>query len=192
MSKLDPIPPFDRRRARAMAIVGSIMKTIDPLLGEDVRRGRIADALLGLFHEADAEIITEHDRREAGLPPRNEYGLTPFEHQAIEAKRYELMVQPLMPMVISVGGERERALEAALRSFLHLFAHNEDGKPEDIIANLHPSHAYEVIDQCAHRDVPISSKHPVITVGQIQRARAALASPVPSLPQSSKECAVPT
>lgn len=66
------------------------------------------------------------------------------------------------------------ALRTALRSFLHLFSHNEDGEPEDMIANLPDAHAFEMIDQAAHRDAPIPTRAPCVTVGQIRRAREAL------------------
>lgn len=93
---------FDRRRARAMAIVGGIMQAIRPHLHPDDRLSRISDAILELMHEADAEIITKHDRAEAGLPDRNEFGLSPEEHRAIEDQRLLLMTRPVPPLIMTL------------------------------------------------------------------------------------------
>ena len=80
---------------------------------------------------------------------------------------------PLLFKVERLRKDRD-ALRLALRSFLFLFSRNEDGLEEDQIAGLPDSHAFEMIDQAAHRDVPIMAHTPCITVGQIRRARDAL------------------
>lgn len=71
-----------------------------------VRRGA-HDALVRLFYETDAEIITSADRRAAGLPERNERGLSPDEHKAIEAQRALLLVAPPAHCVCVQSAEAE-------------------------------------------------------------------------------------
>ncbi len=80
---------------RTMSIVPAMMNIIRPRLRDDVELRDVYDDLIRLLNEAGAEIITDHDRREAGLQPRDDYGWTPDELIALERRRLEIMTRPL-------------------------------------------------------------------------------------------------
>lgn len=63
------------RRQRAMMLTGHIMGLIGGLIDHDAARD-VHDALYKVFFESGAEVISDADRRAAGLPPRDENGLT--------------------------------------------------------------------------------------------------------------------
>lgn len=103
----------DRRRQRAMAMTSFTLNALAPWIerldrleewakketkGEydpsDARRG-IVRALDTLFFATGVEIITDADRIHAGLPPRNEKGLTDDELRVIEEVRLEIMRRPI-------------------------------------------------------------------------------------------------
>ena len=100
---------FDLRRARAMRLASEIINTVAKHITRathteanererDVMRDVYRD-LFDLLFTKGAEVITDEDRRQAGLPPRNESGMTREEMHALEARRLELMYAPAPPIV---------------------------------------------------------------------------------------------
>lgn len=92
------------RRTRASQITANVMQIIDRHLCDhgDSRAHRDASsALFETFYEAGAEIITDFDRSQVGVPPRGPYGLTAQEIQIMEATRIEAMLAPRPPMIVS-------------------------------------------------------------------------------------------
>lgn len=88
----------DRRRLRAQALTAAVIQVIEPYL--DTRRllRRASDDVFNLFMTKGVEVITDQERAEAGLSPRNDLGLTPEELAAIEHRRLELMLRPMPPV----------------------------------------------------------------------------------------------
>jgi hypothetical protein len=91
-SKLKLQEPNYRER-RAQQLSAAIMRTLEDHVPRSARHDA-HDALMRLFVESDAEIITEADRLAAGLPARNERGLSPEEHRVIEAQRQLALIKP--------------------------------------------------------------------------------------------------
>jgi hypothetical protein len=88
----------DYRLHRARSLTGHVMHILDkhmPYRDETNARRKIYGEILEAFHKAGVDIITEHDRRKAGLEPRNEKGITPTELQIMELKRVEAMLLPI-------------------------------------------------------------------------------------------------
>lgn len=95
-------PNYRRRRADILA--ASIMRELRDFIPA-AAIGRARDALATLFAETDAEVITEADRLAAGLPKRNENGLSPEEHRLIETQRQLALVKPPHFYVCAKCGE---------------------------------------------------------------------------------------
>ena len=93
------IQPFDLRRIRAQRLTSAIMQEITPFLSEDKRD--IHNAIYELLWRSGADMITDHDRREAGLPDRDNNGYTYEELRILENKRIELMLSPMQPFLQS-------------------------------------------------------------------------------------------
>lgn len=111
----------DRRRLRAQVVSHYALHALEPWIerleqleewverermaaGEpEVRRPRsrrdIAEALFDLFFAIGAEVITDADRAEAGLDPRNERGLTMHELHAMEDRLMAAMRTPVHVIV---------------------------------------------------------------------------------------------
>ncbi len=84
----------DRRRTRAMPIVHAIIHIVRKYVREDRESEALRDLSHKLFekmHRDGAEIITDADRAEAGLPPRGPDGWTMEELALLEARRMERM-----------------------------------------------------------------------------------------------------
>lgn len=99
------IPWADRRKIRADALTAMTMRVIERYLDSspearehNVRR-LAANALFELFYVAGAEVITDLDRANAGLPPRNDEGYAERELQILEAHREQALMQPLVASV---------------------------------------------------------------------------------------------
>lgn len=87
------------RRMRADAFLARVYLAIEPLIESQEERRAVYHKLRELFIEDGVEIITDEARREAGLPPRDEHGMSPHELVAIEQKRLELLMRPPMFIV---------------------------------------------------------------------------------------------
>jgi len=90
----------NRRHQKAMNLTAHIMHIIDrhlPYPTDDkpnVARG-IARELEDLFYAAGVDIITEADRIQAGLLPRDHNGLTLEEIRILDARYIQAMLKPL-------------------------------------------------------------------------------------------------
>lgn len=88
----------DRRYQRAMALAHATMQALDPFISDDARR-RAYEAVIDVYMQKGVEVITDHERREYGLPERDEKGLTREEVLALEMKRLEMLTKPLVMTV---------------------------------------------------------------------------------------------
>ena len=89
-------PP--RRYQKAMQLTAHIMHVIDKHLPyedkHDCRR-KITRELEDLFYATGVDIITEADRIQAGLMPRDHNGLTLEEIRILDARYIQAMLEPL-------------------------------------------------------------------------------------------------
>jgi len=98
-------PAFDQqtlqpelRRARTQRLVAYIMHHVGRHLCDHGENHGPRDASRDLFealYEAGAEVVTDADRAAAGLPPRDQYGLTREELVLLEQRRLDAMRAPL-------------------------------------------------------------------------------------------------
>jgi hypothetical protein len=103
MAKLDQIQRVDKRRLRAMALTAQILQ----IVGKYIPRDQEHDAMRDLHYELQealekvgAEVVTDFDREQYGLSPRGPDGWTMEEIMKLEARRLELMLAPLPPIVM--------------------------------------------------------------------------------------------
>lgn len=82
------------REMRARSITSLILSKISEFLSDDQMRA-VHNSLVELLKESGADIISDNDRRNAGLPPRGPYGWTYAELHALEAHRLETLLKPL-------------------------------------------------------------------------------------------------
>lgn len=105
----------DLRTRRAQIVTASVLNALHPWIErlDDLERhleserkqqggpsGRpkvqkeVARALQDLFFAIGIEIVTDADRIAAGLPQRNDRGLTDHEMAILESRRIKVMLQP--------------------------------------------------------------------------------------------------
>lgn len=96
----------DRRRQRVDALVHATMNAIDKFIADD-NRTDVYYALAGLFTSKGVDILTAEDRERIGLPPHNEKGWTDIEVRAMEAKRLEVLMQPIAMQFPGKGSRNE-------------------------------------------------------------------------------------
>lgn len=86
------------RLQQARMLVAEIMRIVSPSIcghtDENLHR-KVSRELFEAFYNAGVEIITDQDRRDAGLRPRGEAGLTPEKLLILENNRMLAMLQPL-------------------------------------------------------------------------------------------------
>ena len=101
-------PYQDLRRIRCDQVTALIMQEISPILERandgDSRRD-VYEALHKLLWRTGIEILTDDDRRDAGLPDRNNEGWTDYELRALEHRRLELLINPISMLKQPEGGE---------------------------------------------------------------------------------------
>ncbi len=102
MNKTATLLRTNLRYNRTMSIVRAMMDIVHPRLRDGVDLQDVHDDLIRLLNDAGAEILTDHDRREAGLQPRDGYGWTPDELIALDRHRLEIMTRPLGPIIVSI------------------------------------------------------------------------------------------
>lgn len=88
----------DTRYIRAMRLNAAVMHRLGPILDEpeiDLYR-EVSCALLAVLMEEGVEALTDYDRQEVGLPPRGPDGWTIEEMIAMEKKRLEALMVPLL------------------------------------------------------------------------------------------------
>ena len=92
---------MDLRRRRADALVAEIMSAIGPFLSHDRdAREDAARAVHRLLTSQGAYVMTDHERAEAGLPPRDDKGWTEAELRAYEASMLHAMMAPITPPIL--------------------------------------------------------------------------------------------
>ena len=92
---------FDRRRETATALTNLISKEIAPFLGDgEHAREDAARAIYGIIMGQGVSFLTEQDRRDLGLPPRDDKGWTADEIRAYQAHRLDMMARPLPHLVM--------------------------------------------------------------------------------------------
>lgn len=105
------------RKLRADALIAEIMhRVVNKVIDERLPRGdeynirrHMVHALTALFYESGAEVITDADRRAAGLEPRNESGLTPTELAILENYRTMKMLESIRwPLPPAPAGADEK------------------------------------------------------------------------------------
>lgn len=103
-SATDKMLRMNKREYRAKVLASHIMQKISDALYEADQEHRnlnkyVHNALLETFMSEGIDIVSDIDRHQCGLPPRDEYGWTLEELYALEQKKLDLMMQPL-PTVI--------------------------------------------------------------------------------------------
>lgn len=89
---------LDLRRNRADEITAGIMRVIEKHVGNRADLSAIQSDLRQLLHEAGAEIVTDHMRHAAGLPPRGPDGWTVEELHQLEKMRILVMTRASQPV----------------------------------------------------------------------------------------------
>lgn len=89
----------DRRRVQINAIIAFVMDAIGKHIPDDghSRKHAVYD-LQDALARAGVEIITEQERLNAGLPPRNERGWTQEELRILDARIMKAMLEPAPSM----------------------------------------------------------------------------------------------
>lgn len=101
---IDQIERVDRRRMRAMALTHQIMQIVGKYVPRDRERDLQRDLMYELqeaMERVGAEIVSDFDREQFGLPPRGPDGWTMDEIIAIEKRRLEMLTAPMPPLIIS-------------------------------------------------------------------------------------------
>lgn len=88
MRALDQLELVNLRRKRAGALAFALFREIDDLLPDDIRRD-VYDRMARVLHENGAHVMTDKDRAELGLEPRDFEGWTPSERVQEETRRHE-------------------------------------------------------------------------------------------------------
>lgn len=104
MSKTyDQIERIDKRRMRAMALTAQIMQIVGKYVPHDRERDLQRDLhyeLQEAMEKVGAEIISDYDRQQYGLPARGPDGWTMEEIVALEKRRLEMMLAPMPPIIV--------------------------------------------------------------------------------------------
>ena len=89
----------DRRQLRAMSLLAEVMQIVYPELRPEADPRHVHNRLMDLFMDKGVEILTDYERSEIGLPPRDRLGWTVEEILALEKTRLDAMLRP-MPMFL--------------------------------------------------------------------------------------------
>ena len=103
MKATDRIERINKRRMRAMSLTAQIMQLVSKHVPYDPDRDLMRDLhyeLLEALERHGAEIVSDFDRQEFGLPPRGPDGWTMEEIIALEQRRMEMLTRPMAPMII--------------------------------------------------------------------------------------------
>lgn len=102
MSGLKPasmIHRLDHRKRRAEAIASAIMHEIDDFIAPISSR-RVWDKIIEVLMAHGAEVLTDYDREQMGLPPRGPDGWTLDEIMAWDKRMLDAMLAPVPSMLI--------------------------------------------------------------------------------------------
>ena len=91
------LPLINLRKKRTDAFVALVMGALDDIISADDRY-KIFERLYSAIYDAEIEILTEEDRRIAGMEPRNEMGWTNSELRILETIRLEKMMASTAPL----------------------------------------------------------------------------------------------
>lgn len=100
------IPWPNRRKMRADALAAMTMRAVERYLDNSPEaldhnvRKRAHQELFDMFYQVGADIVTDLDRANAGLPARNSEGYTDEELQILEASKREMMIRPMLGTVL--------------------------------------------------------------------------------------------
>lgn len=86
---------IDRREIRAMKLANHILHILRAYIPEHCQRDAY-NVLASTLHRSGADVVLDSDRSDAGLPMRDERGWTRQELLALEHKRLELMMKPII------------------------------------------------------------------------------------------------
>jgi len=94
----------NKRLLRAQSMASAVMQTLGKFIKDDNRDEKkyAHRALMDLFMGQGVEVITDRDRIEAGLPLRDEYGITEMELQIIENRRMTIMAEVSKPLFVNL------------------------------------------------------------------------------------------
>lgn len=94
---------INRRHTRTQQLLGHVLHQITPYLdpNRDKAYRDVARALEELFHCSGVQIITEADRAAAGLPPRDQNGMTLEELVIMEGRLRDAMLAGPAPFIAS-------------------------------------------------------------------------------------------
>src|SRR5882724_2957984 len=98
--------PIDRRSPRAQHLVGMIMEILKGRIPAS-EYGSIITEIMDLMWCPGAQVITDADRQQAGLPPRNHHGMTLEELAILERRQIEAMLRPHEVMFVDPAGIAE-------------------------------------------------------------------------------------
>lgn len=98
--------PIDRRSPRAQQLVAMIMEV---LKGRIPAReyGLVLTELNDLMWCWGVQVVTDADRQQAGLPPRNHHGMTLEELAILERRQIEAMMHPHEVIFVDHAGLAE-------------------------------------------------------------------------------------
>lgn len=85
----------NRRYQKAMNLTAHVMHILKDHIPYSADHYKITRDLNDLFYTAGVDVITEHDRVNAGLAPRNHNGLTLEEIAILDARFAKAMLEPL-------------------------------------------------------------------------------------------------
>lgn len=104
MKETDQIQRVDKRRMRAMALTAQIMQIVGKYVPREHERDLHRDLIYELqeaLEKVGAEVVSDFDRQQYGLPPRGPDGWTMEEIIALEKRRLEIMLAPMPSLIIS-------------------------------------------------------------------------------------------
>lgn len=103
MTRFDELQRVDKRRLRAMALTSEIMQIVGKHVPYDRERDILRDISRDLqraMERVGAEVVTDFDRQQWGLPARGPDGWTIEEIMELEKRRHEITYAPMPPMII--------------------------------------------------------------------------------------------
>lgn len=103
MKAIDQFERTDFRRRRAEYLTAAIMDELKDILqpySDDRLLDHVYERLCRVLYENGAHIMTDRDRAEAGLEPRDDLGWTPSERVAYEKARREAMLMHINRLII--------------------------------------------------------------------------------------------
>ncbi len=95
MKALEQIPRINLRHRRAEVLAHHFFQIVGKYTRDDMDKHDLFNEILDLFHDTGAEVITDYDREQMGLPSRGPDGWTLEEIIAWDARRLDLLRRPI-------------------------------------------------------------------------------------------------